>query len=78
MSIFSPAPKPMVKPDSLGVHNSMEITVVLPQASEEYGPISHYFLVVVPEQFASKEPDDFTIEEVSFIDVIVILYCSTK
>lgn len=72
MIVFSPAPKPMVKPDSLGVHNSMEITVVLPQASEEYGPISHYFLVVVPEQFASKEPDDFTIEEVSFIDVLVI------
>ncbi|XP_055931726.1 tyrosine-protein phosphatase Lar-like isoform X3 [Argiope bruennichi] len=59
------APKPMVKPDSFGVHNNMEITVVLPQASEEYGPISHYFLVVVPEQFATKEPDDFTIEELT-------------
>ena len=65
MNTFLTAPKPMVKPDSLGVHNNMEITVVLPQASEEYGPISHYFLVVVPDQFASKEPDDFTIEEVS-------------
>ncbi|GIX90945.1 hypothetical protein CDAR_177492 [Caerostris darwini] len=59
------APKPMVKPDSFGVHNNMEITVVLPQASEEYGPISHYFLVVVPDQFATKEPDDFTIEELT-------------
>ncbi|XP_071033354.1 tyrosine-protein phosphatase Lar isoform X4 [Parasteatoda tepidariorum] len=59
------APKPMVKPDSYGVHNNMEISVVLPQASEEYGPISHYFLVVVPDQFASKEPDDFSIEELT-------------
>ncbi|KAG8191089.1 hypothetical protein JTE90_008401 [Oedothorax gibbosus] len=59
------APKPMVKPDSFGVHNNMEITVVLPQASEEYGPISHYYLIVVPDQFAVKEPDDFTIEELT-------------
>ncbi|XP_054706437.1 tyrosine-protein phosphatase Lar-like isoform X2 [Uloborus diversus] len=59
------APKPMVKPDSFGVANNMEITVVLPQASEEYGPISHYLLVVVPEQFADKEPDDFSIEELT-------------
>lgn len=65
ISFYSIAPKPMVKPDSFGVHNNMEITVVLPQASEEYGPISHYYLIVVPDQFAVKEPDDFTIEEVS-------------
>lgn len=70
MYTFLSAPKPMVKPDSFGVHNNMEITVVLPQASEEYGPISHYFLVVVPEQFATKEPDDFTIEEVGFFLIL--------
>ena len=59
------APKPMVKPDSLGSQNGKDITVILPQASEEYGPISHYYLVVVPEDQASKNPDHFSIEELS-------------
>lgn len=62
--IFS-APKPMVKPDSFGVKNGWEITVILPKASEEYGPISHYFLVVVPTEEATKDPGEFTIDEVS-------------
>lgn len=56
------APTPMVKPDFIEVENN-QITVILPQASEEYGFISHYYLVVVPEQYAKKEPDTFTIEE---------------
>lgn len=58
------APKPMVKPDSINVLNN-EINVILPQASEEYGPISHYFLVVVPSQFATKDPDLYSIEELT-------------
>ncbi|XP_025017927.1 tyrosine-protein phosphatase Lar isoform X2 [Tetranychus urticae] len=58
------APKPMVKPDFLSVKNG-EINVILPQASEEYGPISHYYLVVVPSQFATKETDLYTIEELT-------------
>ncbi|GIX68631.1 tyrosine-protein phosphatase Lar [Caerostris extrusa] len=57
------APKPMVKPDSFGVKNGWEITVILPKASEEYGPISHYFLVVVPFEEATKDPGEFTIDE---------------
>lgn len=58
------APKPMVKPDSDGTDKDI-INVILPQASEEYGPISHYFLVVVPEKFANKEPDHYTLEELT-------------
>lgn len=56
------APKPMVKPDFYGVVNSEEIQVILPQASEEYGPISHYYLIVVPEDMltAHKQPDELT------------------
>lgn len=56
------APKPMVKPDFYGVVGGEEIQVILPQASEEYGPISHYFLVVVPEsqEMADKQPDEIT------------------
>ncbi|XP_024937645.1 tyrosine-protein phosphatase Lar isoform X9 [Cephus cinctus] len=56
------APKPMVKPDFYGVLNGAEIQVILPQASEEYGPISHYYLIVVPEDksTAHKQPDELT------------------
>uniref|UniRef100_L7M5R8 protein-tyrosine-phosphatase n=1 Tax=Rhipicephalus pulchellus TaxID=72859 RepID=L7M5R8_RHIPC len=58
------APKPMVKPDALWpISNGDEITVILPKASEEYGPIKQYYLVVVPSEFATKEPDDYKIEE---------------
>ncbi|XP_076293559.1 tyrosine-protein phosphatase Lar isoform X3 [Lasioglossum baleicum] len=56
------APKPMVKPDFYGVEHGEEIHVILPQASEEYGPISHYYLIVVPEDKATdnKQPDELT------------------
>lgn len=56
------APKPMVKPDFYGVENGEEIQVILPQASEEYGLISHYYLIVVPEDPATahKQPDEYT------------------
>lgn len=59
------APQPMVKPDFYGVVNGEEIQVILPQASEEYGPISHYYLIVVPEDKATihKNPDQFLTEE---------------
>ena len=55
------APLPMVKPDFYGVLNGEEITVILPQASEEYGPISHYLLIVVPEDSRTEhqQPDQF-------------------
>lgn len=58
------APQPMVKPDFYGVVNS-EIHVILPQASEEYGPISHYYLVVVPEDKSTiyKNPDQFLTDD---------------
>lgn len=59
------APKPMVKPDSLGSQNGKEITVILPQASEEFGPISHYYLVVVPSEFANKNTDYYSIDELT-------------
>ncbi|XP_063702711.1 tyrosine-protein phosphatase Lar isoform X2 [Culicoides brevitarsis] len=59
------APQPMVKPDFYGVVNGEEIQVILPQASEEYGPISHYYLIVVPEDKSNshKQPDQFLTEE---------------
>lgn len=59
------APQPMVKPDFYGVVNGEEIHVILPQASEEYGPISHYYLIVVPENKMTiqKNPDQFLTDE---------------
>ena len=50
------APQPMVKPDFFGVKKEKPgvMTVYLPQASEEYGPISHYFLVVIPYANSTK------------------------
>jgi hypothetical protein len=80
----------MVKPDFYGVVKSAEIQVILPQASEEYGPISHYYLIVVPEDKLNdqKNPDQFLTEEASsavsctcvcdlFKDVISSLDCVT-
>ncbi|XP_037047701.1 tyrosine-protein phosphatase Lar isoform X5 [Bradysia coprophila] len=59
------APQPMVKPDFYGVVNGEEIQVILPQASEEYGPISHYYLIVVPENKTNSHrlPDQFLTED---------------
>ncbi|XP_022247937.1 tyrosine-protein phosphatase Lar-like isoform X3 [Limulus polyphemus] len=59
------APKPMVKPDTVGVQNQQEIILILPQASEEFGLISHYFLVVVPADKAREDPDTYIIEELN-------------
>ncbi|KAK7792967.1 hypothetical protein R5R35_007615 [Gryllus longicercus] len=58
------APQPMVKPDFYGVVSGA-VMVILPQASEEYGPISHYYLIVVPEDKMNqnKHPDQFLTEE---------------
>nr|CAG4644584.1 EOG090X01LO [Leptodora kindtii] len=59
------APLPMVGPEFYGVVNDAEITVILPQASEEFGPISHYMLVVIPEDQATinKQPDQFLVSD---------------
>jgi len=60
----------MVQPDFYGVVNGEEIQVILPQASEEYGPINHYYLIVVPEDpsyFQDPLPDQFLNSNVSLI-----------
>ncbi|KAK4337061.1 hypothetical protein RND71_043757 [Anisodus tanguticus] len=55
------APKPMAKPDII-YNKDKGIMVGLPEASEEYGSISHYYLVVVTEDYAkkNKNPDNYT------------------
>lgn len=66
------APQPMVKPDFYGVKGPNEIAMILPQASEEFGPIAYYYLVVVPEEptdpplkFTFKQPDQYMTDDVS-------------
>lgn len=59
----------MVKPDFYGVKGDHEIAMILPQASEEYGPIAFYYLIVVPEdkEHNFKNPDQYLTDDVSFI-----------
>ncbi|XP_037790412.1 tyrosine-protein phosphatase Lar-like [Penaeus monodon] len=59
------APQPMVKPDFYGVNGDHEIAMILPQASEEYGPIAFYYLIVVPEDklHAFKNPDQYLTDD---------------
>ena len=58
------APQPMVKPDPLGVRNGREVMVIIPRASEEYGPISHSFIVDADNPY--KDPESYTAEDVSW------------
>ncbi|KAK3869100.1 hypothetical protein Pcinc_025578 [Petrolisthes cinctipes] len=59
------APQPMVKPDFYGVKGDHEIAMILPQASEEYGPIAFYYLIVVPEDKIRnfKNPDQYLTDD---------------
>lgn len=58
----------MVKPDFYGVSGDHEIAMILPQASEEYGPIAFYYLIVVPEdkKHPFKNPDQYLTDDVSY------------
>ena len=54
---ISTAPSPLATPKLYGVTQSGTIMVVSPQASERLGPISHSFLVVIPESHAANFSD---------------------
>ncbi|CAG0903422.1 unnamed protein product [Darwinula stevensoni] len=51
------APPSLATPKLYGVTDSGTIMVILPQASQEFGPISHYFLVVIPESQVANLTD---------------------
>jgi len=50
----------------------------LPQASEEYGPICHYYVVVVPENpdTALMNPDEFLNQKVRIASILIIYMLS--
>lgn len=54
------APKPLIEPTLVGATTSgREYELVLPLASEEYGQIGHYYVVVVPAEMPSNDPDSY-------------------
>lgn len=58
------APKPMNEPTLIGpTANGREFEIYLPLASEEYGQIGYYYVVVVPSDMPSQEPDIYTTKD---------------
>lgn len=55
------APKSMSEPE-LGapLPSGREYELLLPTASEEFGPIGHYYIVVVPADMPSPNPDSYS------------------
>lgn len=55
------APKAMSEPTLTNVSlTARTAEMLLPRATEEYGPISHYYVIVVPGDMPSQEPDTYT------------------
>lgn len=48
----------------------------MPQASEEYGPICHYYVVVVPENTdtALMNPDEFLNQKVGVVKIKMYMF----
>eukprot|EP00106_Octopus_bimaculoides_P006172 XP_014773614.1 PREDICTED: receptor-type tyrosine-protein phosphatase F-like isoform X10 [Octopus bimaculoides] len=44
-------------------YGSGTVELGLYRASEKHGPLSHYLLIVVPEQYPEKAPEDFEVED---------------
>ena len=61
--VYFSAPKTVTSPKVSRVGGG-RVFLKLSSASEIFGPLSHYELVVVPEENATKGPQDFTLEEV--------------
>lgn len=58
------APKPMDEPTLIGpTVSGREYELFLPLASEEYGPIGHYYIVVLPADMPSQHPDVYLTSE---------------
>ena len=63
LCVYFSAPKTVISPKVSRVGGG-RVFLKLSSASEIFGPLSHYELVVVPEENATKGPQDFTLEEV--------------
>ncbi|XP_055342450.1 tyrosine-protein phosphatase Lar-like isoform X3 [Paramacrobiotus metropolitanus] len=57
---------PMLFPPNFTTVTKKEmIRIQLKRATEEFGPIKHYLVVVVPSQLAIKHPDNYTLAELT-------------
>lgn len=55
------APKPLNEPALVApLNGGKEFELFLPWASEEFGPIGHYYVIVVPADMPSHDPDSYT------------------
>lgn len=52
------APKPLDEPELIA-SKGREIELFLPLASEEFGPIGHYYVIVLPTDMPSHDPDSY-------------------
>lgn len=59
------APKPMAKPSIVGLGG--EASIILPKVSEEHGPIIYYYVVVVPEDYAARDPGEYLTGELGAV-----------
>lgn len=59
------APKSMAKPGIVGLGG--EASIILPKVSEEHGPISYYYIVVVPEDYAARDPGEYLTGELGAV-----------
>lgn len=56
---FFLAPPAIPPPQFLGAVSDSILKVRLHKASEQYGPISHYIVCVIPEDTADRNPDEY-------------------
>ena len=64
-------PPQLFAPNFTSVTRKEMVRIQLKRATEEFGPIKHYLVVVVPSQLATKHPDNYTLAEVSYRSVII-------
>lgn len=63
------APKAMSEPTLIGPSASgKELELFLPRASEEFGPIHKYYVIVVPTDMPDNQPDSYSLRDLQMND----------
>lgn len=57
------APKSLNEPTLIGAINAREFELFLPLASEEFGPVGHYYVCVLPADMPTLETDSYSTSE---------------
>ena len=73
------APPDLHAPQLQNKLSDTSVLVNLYQASEQHGPVIHYYVIVVPEEPASSiRPDEFNLDEVSIGVVAIQRTCEVQ